>query len=305
MIQPVVRRRNSGGPLNALSFDIEDYFHASALKDAFGGRGWEQLPSRVVGNTRKLLDLLDQESVKATFFVLGWVAEQFGELVRDIHARGHEVACHGYSHQLIYNQTREVFEQETRKAKSLLEDSTGVAVQGYRAASFSVTRRSLWALDVIADAGFRYDSSIFPVHHDRYGVPGAPRFPHTARLTGGRCLLEFPPSTIRVAGLTLPTGGGGYFRLFPYAYTHYSLQRLNEWEKRPMMFYLHPWEVDTGQPRGTVSALTRIRHYRNIDQCESRLRRMVREWNFGTVAQVLQADDPDRRLAFDYSRGAA
>jgi polysaccharide deacetylase family protein (PEP-CTERM system associated) len=275
--------------ISALSFDVEEYFHAAALKNAFGGAPWTSLPSRVCSATERILDLLDENGARGTFFVLGWVAERQRELVRQIQRRGHEVACHGYSHSLVYGQSIAEFREETLRAKCLLEDIVGVPVEGYRAASFSVTRKSLWALDVLADVGFRYDSSIFPIFHDRYGIPGAPRHPHRLVLSGGQRLLEFPPSTVRYGLMTLPVGGGGYFRLLPYSYTSSMVKRLVLRERVPLMFYLHPWDIDSGQPVGQVSALTRVRHYFNINRCADRLIRLLREFRFGTVRESLSA----------------
>ncbi len=273
--------------VNALSFDIEDYFHAAALEHAFGGAAWESLPSRVEVNTRQLMDLLDESGVKATFFVLGWVAERNVSLVKEIHSRGHEVACHGYSHRLIYRQSPEEFRQETVRAKSLLEDAIGEPVRGYRAASFSITGRSIWAIRIIREAGFEYDSSIFPIRHDRYGVPGASRFPHRVDCGEAGELIEFPPSTLQFGKLVLPVGGGGYFRLLPYWYTSFGLRRLNSREGQPLMFYLHPWEVDVEQPAGNVGWLTRVRHYRNIHQCAARLRKLISANQFAPVRDIL------------------
>jgi len=275
--------------INALSFDVEEYFHAAALAHAFGDAPWTSLPSRVHASTERILDLLDEAGVRATFFVLGWVAERQPELVRQIQRRRHEVACHGYSHSLVYEQSADEFRAETRRAKSVLEDILGEKVDGYRAASFSVTRQSLWALDVLVDEGFRYDSSIFPIFHDRYGIPGAPRRPHRLLLGAGRSLLEFPPSTVRYGPLTLPVGGGGYFRLLPYGYTARLVKRLVLRERTPLMFYLHPWELDDGQPVGRVSPLTRVRHYFNISRCAGRLAGLLREYRFGTVRESLSA----------------
>lgn len=277
-----------GHIVNALSFDIEDYFHAAALERAFGGAAWDALPSRVEDNTRRLLHLLDETGVKATFFILGWVAERFPGLVRDIHSRAHEVACHGYSHHLVYRQLPEEFRQETLRAKGLLEDAIGGPVSGYRAASFSITGESIWALRILREAGFEYDSSIFPIHHDRYGVPGASRFIHRIDCGDAGELVEFPPSTVRVGRLTLPVGGGGYFRLLPFWYTRFGLRHLNQKEGQPLMFYLHPWEVDTEQPVGKVGWLTRVRHYRNIHRCAERLRMLIADGSFAPVRDILR-----------------
>ena len=277
--------------INALSFDVEEYFHAAALANAFGGAPWTSLPSRVCASTERILDLLDENAARGTFFVLGWVAERQSDLVRKIQRRGHEVACHGYSHRLIYEQSIDEFREETHRAKSILEDIIGLPVEGYRAASFSITRKSLWALDVLVDAGFRYDSSIFTIFHDRYGIPGAPRQPHRLTLADGRQLLEFPPSTARFGPMTLPVGGGGYFRLLPYWYTSSMIKRLVLRERVPLMFYLHPWDIDAGQPVGRVSRLTRVRHYFNASRCADRLARLLRQYRFATVSESLRALD--------------
>ena len=273
--------------VNALSFDVEEYFHASALARAFGDSKWSELTPRLTANMERLLDVLDEHRVKATMFILGWVAQHHPRVVRACAERGHEIACHGLSHALVYEQDRATFAGETRDAKHLLEDLAGCSVRGYRAASFSITRKSLWALDVLAEAGFEYDSSIFPVVHDRYGIPGAPRMPYRVELAQGAFLTEFPPSTIRLAGMTLPAGGGGYFRLFPYGFTRFAMRRLNAREGKPMMFYSHPWEIDEEQPRGRVSALTAVRHYRNLGKVLPRLRQMLRSYRFSTVQSVL------------------
>lgn len=269
---------------NALTIDVEDYFHASALATVAPISEWDRLPSRVGRNTRLLLDVLDEAGVKATCFVLGWVAKREPDLVREIAARGHEVASHGFWHQLIYNQSREEFRADVRDARSLLQDLSGQDVAGYRAPSFSVVERTLWALEELVDAGYRYDASIFPIHHDRYGIPDAPRGIHV-RTTSAGPITEVPSSTVRV-GKNLPTAGGGYFRLLPYAWTRWGIRRLNA-EGMPAIFYLHPWEVDPGQPVMPVSRVTRYRHYHNLDQCEARLRRMLADFEFGPLGDLV------------------
>ncbi|MEO0364751.1 MAG: XrtA system polysaccharide deacetylase, partial [Pseudomonadota bacterium] len=240
--------------------------------------------------------VLDDANTKATFFTLGWVAERYPELVRTIHREGHEVACHGYSHQLIYEQSREVFHQETFRAKRVLEDAIGGAVHGYRAASYSITRRSLWALDTLVEAGFRYDSSIFPVHHDNYGIPNSPRHPYTIETPNGGKLVEFPITTSKIAGVKVPVAGGGYFRLFPYWLTRTGLRRVNNVERRPFVFYLHPWEVDPEQPRIEASLLSRFRHYNNLRKTEPRLKTLLSDFSFDRIDRVLDrvvlADEP-------------
>lgn len=274
---------------NALTVDVEDYFHVSAFADSIKRSDWDNYPLRVVKNTERLLELFDDCGARATFFVLGWVAERVPELVRQIAGQGHEVACHGYSHQLVYNQSPEEFRSETLRSKSLLEDAIQAPVFGYRAASYSITRQSLWALDVLAEAGFTYDSSIFPVRHDRYGIPGSPEFPYELKTPAGHPLVEFPLSTAHVLGYRLPVAGGGYFRLYPYRVTKFGLSQINR-RNRSFIFYLHPWEIDPDQPRVQASLLSRFRHYNNLDKCEARLRRLMKDFSFDTVRAVLLED---------------
>jgi polysaccharide deacetylase family protein (PEP-CTERM system associated) len=272
---------------NALTVDVEDYFHVSALAPSIDRGSWGSRESRVVANTHRLLNLFGQFGVRGTFFVLGWVAERHPQLVKDIAAAGHEVACHGFSHRLVYEQSPEEFREETLRSKRLLEDAIGAAVLGYRAASYSIVRRSLWALDILAEAGFAYDSSIFPVHHDRYGIPDAERNPHRMATPGGRSIVEWPLAAASVLGFRLPVAGGGYFRLLPYALSRWGLASINRRDQRPFIFYLHPWEIDPDQPRVRVNLLSRFRHYTNLDKCEARLRRLLGEFRFGTARDSL------------------
>lgn len=271
---------------NAMTVDVEDYFHVSALSGAIPRVQWDDCESRVEDNTRRLMNLFEDRGVTATFFVLGWVAERQPDLVAEIASRGHEVACHGYSHQLVYNQEPEVFYEETRRAKDILEDIVEAPVLGYRAASYSITHRSRWALDMLVELGFLYDSSIFPVRHDRYGMPGTPRLPYRMEVGGGS-LVEFPLSTARVLGANLPVAGGGYFRLYPYFVTRAGLRSVNRNQGAPFVFYLHPWEIDPEQPRVEVRGLSRFRHYNNLDRCETRLTRLLGDFRFTTMRAVL------------------
>jgi polysaccharide deacetylase family protein (PEP-CTERM system associated) len=266
---------------NALTVDVEDYFHVAALAPNIHRDSWASRESRVVGNTQKLLAIFEQFDVRGTFFVLGWVAERHPQLVRDIAARGHEIACHGYSHRLVYEQSPEEFYAETLRAKNLLEEITGSAVVGYRAASYSIVRESLWALDILVELGFAYDSSIFPVRHDRYGIPNAERVPHRLATLNGKSIVEWPLATARILGCRLPVAGGGYFRLLPYWLSRWGLASINRRELQPFIFYLHPWEVDPEQPRVSASWLSRFRHYTNLGKCEERLRRLLGEFRFG------------------------
>ncbi|MGP4843278.1 XrtA system polysaccharide deacetylase [Marinobacter sp. 1Y8] len=271
---------------NALTVDVEDYFQVAALAEAVSRDDWSSMEYRVESNTDRLLELFDRYQTRATFFTLGWVAERSPALVRRIRDAGHEVASHGYSHQLIYNQTPQVFREETRRSKNILEDITGEPVNGYRAASYSITAQSRWALDILAEEGFTWDSSIFPVHHDRYGMPGTPRWPHRLTTDNGRELAEFPLSTLKFPGYTLPIAGGGYFRLFPYWFSQWGLGSINR-QGKPFVFYLHPWEVDPGQPRLEVSWFSRFRHYNNLDICEQRLEKLIKRFEFTTMSDVL------------------
>jgi len=276
-----------GELLNAMTVDVEDYIHVSAFARVVRMEDWDRHESRVERNTHRLLDLFDAHGARASFFVLGWVAQRYPALVREIAARGHEVASHGMTHRLVYEQTPEVFREETRVSKALLEDLAQCPVLGYRAASYSITKRSLWALDILAELGFAYDSSIFPVHHDRYGIPDAQIAPYVHETTAGGRLVEFPLTTKQVLGYRLPVSGGGYFRLLPYAVTSRSLHSINRSERRAFIFYLHPWEIDPTQPRIKASLLSRFRHYTNLSKCEGRLRRLLGQFAFGTVQQSL------------------
>lgn len=272
---------------NALTVDVEDYFQVAAFTANVDRKSWDSFPLRVERNTHRLLDLFAEHGVNATFFVLGWVAERCPDLVRAIAERGHEVACHGYSHQLIYGQTPAVFREETARAKACLENQVQRPVLGYRAASYSITKRSLWALDVLAELGFFYDSSIFPIHHDRYGIPDSPRWPYRINTHNGGSLIEFPPSTLSVGGYRLPVAGGGYFRIYPYRLTRFALSRLNDGEGRPFIFYLHPWEIDPDQPRIPTGRLSTFRHYTNLSRCESRLRQLLKDFEFAPASKIL------------------
>ncbi|MCC7258501.1 MAG: DUF3473 domain-containing protein [Gammaproteobacteria bacterium] len=277
------------GLQGAFTVDVEDYFQVDAFADCIDPGAWDGFTPRVTRNTRELLDLLDSRGVKGTFFVLGWVARREPGLVREIAARGHEVASHGMSHQRVVTQTPAVFRAETRDSKRLLEDQVQAPVIGYRAATYSITRESLWALDILVEEGFRYDSSIFPIRHDRYGIPDATIRPHRLVTPQGQGLAEFPLSVAHVAGLNLPVSGGGYFRLLPYAVTAWGLRRVLA-AGRPVVFYLHPWEIDPGQPRVAGARLrSRFRHYLNLRRTRARLERLLGDFRFGTMRDCLVA----------------
>lgn len=272
--------------VNAMTIDVEEHFHASIFNGAVSKESWHQMESRVCANTERLLRLLADVNVKASFFVLGCVAERHRDLVKRIAALGHEVASHGYGHELVYDQTPSAFREDAKRSKGLLESLTGIEVQGYRAPNYSITKRSLWALDILVDEGYRYDSSIFPVHHDRYGIPDAPRHPYTIDCSG-RALLEVPPSTVRFGSINLPVAGGGYFRLFPYAFTRWGIARLNDVEHKPAFFYVHPWELDHDQPRLPLGRVDGMRHYNNLHKTEFRLKRLVADFRFAPLSTVL------------------
>jgi polysaccharide deacetylase family protein (PEP-CTERM system associated) len=274
--------------VNGMSIDVEDYFQVSAFDRVVRRETWDDLESRVCANTDRLLALFDESGVRATFFVLGWVAARFPALVRRIADARHEIASHGYAHRLVYEQNRDEFREDVRSAKDLLEDTSGVAVYGYRAPSYSITGRSLWALDVLIEEGYRYDTSIFPIHHDRYGIPGAPRHVHVLKRASGS-IVEVPGSTVRWGSVNLPIAGGGYFRLLPYWWTRRGIARLNRLERQPAIFYLHPWEIDPEQPRIPVPAATRVRHYANLGKTEGRLRRILEDFRFTTIGSVVQS----------------
>jgi len=275
------------GVVNAMTVDVEDYFHVSAFDGVLPRAQWARLESRVVPNTERLLALFEETSVTATFFVLGWVAERHPSLVRAILDAGHEVASHGYAHRLVYDLTPAMFREDIRRAKGVLEDAGGRAVEGYRAPSYSVTPRSLWALDILIDEGFRYDASIFPIHHDRYGIPVSPRHPYVLTRAGGD-ILEAPGSTVKWGPFNFPVAGGGYFRILPYEWTRWGIARINRLEDRAAIFYIHPWEIDPGQPRLSGSVLSRFRHYRNLHRTEARLRRLMGDFEFGPMTTVLR-----------------
>lgn len=272
---------------NAFTIDVEDYYHVQAFADVISKSTWDSYEPRVVKNTHVLLDILDVYSVKATFFVLGWVAKRHPELVREIANHGHEIASHGMSHVLVYTQSRQEFRKETQYSKALLEDLSQQHVIGYRAATYSITRASLWALDIIYEVGFKYDSSIVPIRHDNYGIPEAYPFANQLRTPAGYDIVEFPVSVFTYRNLRVPIAGGGYFRLFPYGLTRTALQSINK-SGHEFLFYLHPWEIDPVQPRiKTAGLLSKFRHYINLSKAEPRLRKLLSDFSFTTMRNVL------------------
>ena len=273
--------------VNAMTVDVEDYFHASGFDRVVSRQSWSSRDSRVVRNTKALLECFDRAGIHATFFILGWVADRFPHLVREIADAGHEVASHGFHHQLIYLLTPDQFREDVRRAKATIEDAAGCAVRGYRAPSFSIVRETLWALDILAEEGKSYDSSIFPIWHDRYGIADAPRHAHRIDgLTGS--IMEVPASTVRVGTHNLPIAGGGYFRLLPYAWTRWGISRLNR-AGEPAVFYIHPWEIDPAQPRLPVGFITTRRHYHGLHNTLARLETLCSDFAFDTVSAMLAA----------------
>ena len=286
--------------IHAMTVDVEDYFHVSAFCKDIAPADWDKWPCRVEQNTLKLLDLFEQSNIKCTFFVLGWVAERYPDLIKKLSDQGHEIASHGYSHQLVYTQTPEVFRQETLKSKQILEDITQKPIKGYRAASYSITRKNLWALDILDELGFKWDSSIFPVHHDNYGVPGSPTEPYTIQLASGNKITEFPLTSAKVMGMSIPAAGGGYFRQYPYALSRWLFNRASLNQTKPLIFYLHPWEIDPEQPRVPGASLkSRFRHYTNLHRCYGRLERMISDFDFGTINQSLGSIEIKQSLHID------
>lgn len=272
---------------NALTIDVEDYFQVSAFAPHIKRSAWETTPCRIERNIDRILGLLAHGGAKATFFTLGWVAERFPRIVRDMVAQGHEVASHGQAHLRASDQSPDEFAEDINRAKRVLEDVAGVEVRGYRAPSFSIGEGNLWAFDCIAEAGYRYSSSVYPVRHDHYGMPDAPRFAFRVR----ERLLEIPITTARVFGRNLPAGGGGYFRLAPYSLSSWAIRRVNQLDQRAAIFYFHPWEIDPKQPRVEgVSAKTRFRHYLNLDRTEGRLQRLMRDFHWDRVDRVFDLE---------------
>lgn len=272
------------GRVNAMTVDVEDYFQVSAFEGRIGRDEWDQWDCRVQQNTERILALFDEFGINATFYMLGWVSERYPQLVRQIVAAGHELASHGYNHVRVVEQTPEQFRNDIIRTKKLLEDTSGQAVIGYRAASYSIGSGNLWALEELGDAGYKYSSSIYPIRHDLYGMPEAPRFPFRLREGG---ILEIPVTTVTVGNHKIPCGGGGYFRLYPYIFSRWAIRRVNSRDQQPSVFYFHPWEIDPAQPRVKgINMKTRIRHYLNLNRMEQRLRGLLTDFNWDRVDRV-------------------
>jgi polysaccharide deacetylase family protein (PEP-CTERM system associated) len=271
--------------MHCLSFDIEEHFQVSAFASPMRRRHWDGFESRVERNTDAILRLLDVRQFKATFFILGWVAERFPQLVRRLAAEGHEIASHGYGHELITAQTPQMFREDVRRAKGILEDVAGAPVHGYRAPSFSITHETKWALQILVEEGYVYDSSVFQVLHDRYGMPGANPLCHQLETAAGK-LWELPPSTVKLGGVRVPVAGGGYFRLFPYPILRWMLRRI-EIQGQPLVVYLHPWELDPAQPRMQGPLLSQFRHYLNLKKTKGRLTALLNDFEFGPLRSAI------------------
>jgi polysaccharide deacetylase family protein (PEP-CTERM system associated) len=281
------KQKMSGLPItNALTIDVEDYFQVSALAPYIPREQWDSRECRVERNVERILLMLDEGQTRATFFTLGWVAERYPQLVRRIVAGGHELASHGYGHQRASDLSEAEFSADISSAKKLLEDISGEEVKGYRAPSFSIGEANLWAFDCLARAGYRYSSSIYPIRHDHYGMPNAPRFAHHVR----DGLLELPVTTLRYFDRNWPASGGGYFRLLPYALSRWLLRKVNQRDQQPAIFYFHPWEIDAEQPRvAGISTKTRFRHYVNLQYTEARIRRLLGDFSWGRMDEVFLA----------------
>ena len=269
---------------NAMTVDVEDYFQVSAFEERIDSQAWGKWPLRVEANTRRIMELFSEADIKATFFMLGWVAQRFPQLVQDLVATGHELASHGRAHVRVCKQTPKEFRQDVEYTKKLLEDVAGCRVNGYRAASYSIGRENLWALDVLEETGHEYSSSIYPIHHDLYGMPEAPRGPF--RVDDGQ-LIEIPVTTVQFGKLKLPCGGGGYFRLLPYKISRAAMRRVRRRDGLPCVFYFHPWEIDPQQPRvDGLDFKRRFRHYVNLNKMESRLSRLLKDFKWSRMDKV-------------------
>lgn len=281
---------------NAMTVDVEDYFQVSAFESIIKRVQWDTLPQRVERNTHRVMDLFAQGGIRATFFTLGWVAERHPQLIRRMVSEGHELASHGYSHVRVTRQQPAEFREDIMRTKKMLEDLGGVPVRGYRAASYSIGAANLWALDELKGAGYDYSSSIYPVKHDLYGMPDCPRFACYPR--GHDSILEIPVTTIELLGNKLPCGGGGYFRLYPYAVSRWALRRVNNRDRQPGLFYFHPWEIDPGQPRQhNIPFKTRVRHYLNLSRMEMRLKALMQDFSWGRMDEIFLTADSNGTAA--------
>jgi polysaccharide deacetylase family protein (PEP-CTERM system associated) len=272
--------------LNALTIDVEEYFHPTEVRASADLNQWTLLPSRLDEQTKVVLDLLERHQVKATFFILGWVADHRPGLVRQIAKAGHEIGCHSYAHELVYDLTPQTFRRETQRAVRAIEAACGVTPRVYRAPSYSITERSLWALEILAECGFTHDSSIYPISHDRYGIPGFGRHAQTLHTPSGP-ILEVPIATVQLSrDRVAPVGGGGYLRLLPYCYTAAGVRRVNGTDKQPACVYFHPWELDTDLPKLARGAIARLRTYSGLKSMAGKLERLLSDFRFSTLGEV-------------------
>jgi polysaccharide deacetylase family protein (PEP-CTERM system associated) len=290
---------------HVLTVDVEDYFQVEAFAGSVDRESWTQWPSRVVANTQRVLDLFDEHNARGTFFIVGWVAAQFPRLMREIQSRGHELACHSYWHRTVYGLSPDEFRKDTRHAKQVIEDAVGVAVSGYRAPSWSITKACLWALDILAEEGFTYDSSIYPIHHDLYGVPGARRFPYTHACANGLSLREYPPATLRLLGTNFPVAGGGYLRIFPSACTELAFRTFEDTYHERVVVYLHPWELDPEQPRIRGPLKSRLRHYTNLDRMSAKVGAVLSRHRFERFSDMMAAEALENRASPRVTREVA
>jgi len=272
-------------PKNAMTVDVEDYFQVSAFEPYISKSQWDSIPHRVENNTHRILDIFAEKKIKATFFTLGWVAERYPNLISRIINDGHELACHGYEHIRVTEQTPDEFRQDITKTKKILEDLSGKEVKGYRAASYSIGVKNLWALDVLKEEGFKYSSSIYPVKHDLYGMPNAPRYVY--KPISNDDFKEIPITTLRFLDKNFPCGGGGFFRLYPYVFSKWAFNRINKQEQQSGIFYFHPWEIDPDQPRqNDLSLKTKFRHYLNLNKMEGRIKNLIRDFEWDTMEAI-------------------
>ncbi len=279
---------------NAMSVDVEEHFQVGAFENVVDRSDWPDYRSRVAANTRRSLDMFEAHGVKATFFTLGWVAERAPDLIRDIVERGHEIASHGYAHDRVHSFTPDEFRADLRKAKALIEDAAGTEVIGYRAPSFSIGKANKWALDILAEEGYRYSSSVAPIQSDHYGWPEAPRFSHQP--VSGSDMIEIPVTTVEYMGRRMACGGGGFFRLLPYGFSTWAIDRVNRIERQPTLFYFHPWEIDPEQPRIAGAPLkSRIRHYTNLDVMQAKLEKLLKRFRYDRMDRVFLPEE--KRLA--------
>lgn len=286
---------------NAMTVDVEDYFQVSAFEPYIERSAWEHLPSRVERNVDRILGLFAEQNVKATFFTLGWIAERHPDLVRRIVAAGHEIASHGWSHIRVINQRSADFRQDVIRTRAFLEDLSGQQVKGYRAASYSIGAGNLWALEILQETGHLYSSSIYPIRHDLYGMPEAPRFPFHPNGADG--LLEIPLTTVELLERKLPCGGGGWFRLLPYRLTRQALRRVNQRDGQACVFYFHPWEIDPQQPRTPgINLKTRFRHYLNLNRMEPRLRNLLQDFDWGRMDEVFLRPPSSRPMTASHNQ---